>query len=382
MKTDDELRALWRNAGGEFHGPNVETGTMPEAKLLPFLGSLINQQGSDAETITGLCDRLERINKTCHNISLSAEDKVKQAEEWSAGFAPIPPCSICKKRHAEPECPQPVTDDCKLTELHMTEREGIQAQFEGAAVKAFSTACVDWFRESGGSNYVTCSLRDPKSGEEYVLTMQKAIGKTPAQELNELRMKLLRARSAMECNDPLNAREIFGDPTPQQACQHDLLAPNPTVEVIGSLDSKCSVCNQEWHLPGSEPLKEGESAMFADGTFKISVSSPLKKDNLPDRIGSKDDLARVVSAFTRDYDITESNVAHHQVRVPASVIEPLKNAIEPRRTLGHRIDIEPLVGCSHARAAEGAVLVTGVVFDTRKCPDCGNPVSVRRGMLP
>jgi hypothetical protein len=38
--TDHALRALWRAHGGDFHGPNVETGTMPEATLLPFLRSL------------------------------------------------------------------------------------------------------------------------------------------------------------------------------------------------------------------------------------------------------------------------------------------------------------------------------------------------------
>ncbi len=35
--TDDSLRALWRQSGGSFHGPNVETGTIPEANLLPLL---------------------------------------------------------------------------------------------------------------------------------------------------------------------------------------------------------------------------------------------------------------------------------------------------------------------------------------------------------
>ena len=38
--TDDDLRARWRAAGGSFHGPNVETGTMPEVRLLQFLRSL------------------------------------------------------------------------------------------------------------------------------------------------------------------------------------------------------------------------------------------------------------------------------------------------------------------------------------------------------
>lgn len=39
--SDDELRALWVKAGGEFYGPNVETGAMPESKLLPFLRELL-----------------------------------------------------------------------------------------------------------------------------------------------------------------------------------------------------------------------------------------------------------------------------------------------------------------------------------------------------
>lgn len=40
-KTEDDLqRDYWRSKGGDFHGPNVETGTMPEAKLLPLLRTL------------------------------------------------------------------------------------------------------------------------------------------------------------------------------------------------------------------------------------------------------------------------------------------------------------------------------------------------------
>lgn len=40
LPTDEELRAIWRAAGGTFHGPHVETGSMSESKLLPFLRSL------------------------------------------------------------------------------------------------------------------------------------------------------------------------------------------------------------------------------------------------------------------------------------------------------------------------------------------------------
>jgi hypothetical protein len=53
--TDDELRQMWRGAGGEFHGPNVETGTMPEAALLPFLRKLVTVERIASE----LCDALD-----------------------------------------------------------------------------------------------------------------------------------------------------------------------------------------------------------------------------------------------------------------------------------------------------------------------------------
>lgn len=38
--TDADLCRMWKAAGGSFHGPHIETGTMPESKLLPFLRSL------------------------------------------------------------------------------------------------------------------------------------------------------------------------------------------------------------------------------------------------------------------------------------------------------------------------------------------------------
>lgn len=38
--TDAQLKDMWREAGGRFYGPNVETGSMPEEQLLPFLRKL------------------------------------------------------------------------------------------------------------------------------------------------------------------------------------------------------------------------------------------------------------------------------------------------------------------------------------------------------
>jgi hypothetical protein len=63
--TDQNLRRRWREAGGEFYGPHVETGSMPEAKLLPFLRSLLNQsphcQAESAEAIEAEQDERRRV---------------------------------------------------------------------------------------------------------------------------------------------------------------------------------------------------------------------------------------------------------------------------------------------------------------------------------
>lgn len=39
--TEEELRKMWHDAGGRFHGPNVEQAIMPEYKLIPFLRKLL-----------------------------------------------------------------------------------------------------------------------------------------------------------------------------------------------------------------------------------------------------------------------------------------------------------------------------------------------------
>lgn len=44
--SDKTLREFWRTHGGDFHGPNIETGTMPELNLLPLLRRLL----TDART--------------------------------------------------------------------------------------------------------------------------------------------------------------------------------------------------------------------------------------------------------------------------------------------------------------------------------------------
>lgn len=61
--TDEELRALWRKHGGDFHGPNVETGTMPESKLLPFLRSIVDYSAALESFAKSIAERSGSVTK-------------------------------------------------------------------------------------------------------------------------------------------------------------------------------------------------------------------------------------------------------------------------------------------------------------------------------
>jgi len=55
--TDAQLRRLWIAAGGNFHGPHIETGTMRESRLLPFLRLLLT------ESSTRILDKADEVTK-------------------------------------------------------------------------------------------------------------------------------------------------------------------------------------------------------------------------------------------------------------------------------------------------------------------------------
>lgn len=96
-----------------------------------------------------------------------------------------------KRVHECKQCQQYEAQLVAVRKMNMHYVEGepfhAEATFEGGAVKLWAASMVEWFRESGGKNYIVVDMSDPRSGERYSITMQKAGGKTPAQELAELR---------------------------------------------------------------------------------------------------------------------------------------------------------------------------------------------------
>lgn len=135
---DGTLRDAWREAGGEFFGPNVETGGMPEAKLLPFLRSLIRTTvetsdalskcydafmiGSDARTPQTLLANIENASR--RSACLSAierefftrtidNDDGEDTEECDLNWGAEPAEYVEQFRAAltrSPEEPSPVTN--------------------------------------------------------------------------------------------------------------------------------------------------------------------------------------------------------------------------------------------------------------------------------
>jgi len=64
------LRRYWRSLGGEFFGPNVEHGSMPESKLLPHLRVLADQRMIRMQYM-GACALLARLSG---HVRIDADD--------------------------------------------------------------------------------------------------------------------------------------------------------------------------------------------------------------------------------------------------------------------------------------------------------------------
>ena len=76
--TDNGLRDVWRNAGGQFHGPNIETGTMPEAKLLPFLRWLLSTERERCADLAVACTAMYEA-KYLRDVCLAVADEIRKA---------------------------------------------------------------------------------------------------------------------------------------------------------------------------------------------------------------------------------------------------------------------------------------------------------------
>lgn len=76
LLTDDDLRAIWRAAGGSFHGPNIEHGSMAEALLLPFLRRLIEGP------IEPLPDNFSGFDELLAELERDSPKEMAAARQW------------------------------------------------------------------------------------------------------------------------------------------------------------------------------------------------------------------------------------------------------------------------------------------------------------
>lgn len=82
---DGTLREMWVAAGGQFFGPHVETGSMPEHLLLPFLRKLMTDQAAmhrlarlnALEEAAHVCDVAERLAESFAKTLPHAHDRLR-----------------------------------------------------------------------------------------------------------------------------------------------------------------------------------------------------------------------------------------------------------------------------------------------------------------
>lgn len=135
-----------------------------------------------------LRDCMHRWNLLAQSMGYDGvEPALQSLQAMKRGPQAITEIARCKK------CVELEAQLVSIRRMNMRLDEGCleaDALFEGAAVKLWASSMAEWFRETGGMNYVTVEMSDPTTGERYSITMQRAGGKTPAQDLSELRARL------------------------------------------------------------------------------------------------------------------------------------------------------------------------------------------------
>lgn len=80
-------------------------------------------------------------------------------------------------------------DEVRLFEMQLKNGE-IDMTLGSENFQTFINCIIQTFKQNGGKNFFTTTIEcGEKFGERYALTIQKIGGKSPAEELNELRMK-------------------------------------------------------------------------------------------------------------------------------------------------------------------------------------------------
>lgn len=137
--SDDELRQMWRDAGGKFHGPITETGTMPESLLLPFLRSMVDAAHAEphayhdgwADAVkAGVGPSMARAEPVCV-IRRDAEGYAQfklTSPEMAARFDVLPDGTHL---YAHPPT-APAAEPCAWRWVDTTERDALSAWIDGA----------------------------------------------------------------------------------------------------------------------------------------------------------------------------------------------------------------------------------------------------------
>lgn len=92
-----------------------------------------------------------------------------------------------------PHCKQHEADILKIKEMNTSLDNGTfkaNVAFTGDIVRIFAASFIDWFEDTGGENFVTLDLNDPRDGINYTITMQKKFGSSPADKIAALEEKI------------------------------------------------------------------------------------------------------------------------------------------------------------------------------------------------
>ena len=121
---------------------------------------------------------------------------------------------------------------------------GVSIEVTHPGLRNWAISLCDSFIENGGFNYYTVGVRDPRSGEEYEVTMQKRTGLTPIMLHQQARARITDLEAQLEAM----AQGVRPD-KPQSSVSTFVVT---EVKAGTVLNLRCTHCQEA--LPITKPL--------------------------------------------------------------------------------------------------------------------------------
>jgi len=129
-----------------------------------------------------------------------SEEERSGIRERTAGYSPSVRDDVTRLLLENARLRHNLAGDIQVSELHY-DGESFDTSFEGSAAKYLVVELINLYRTAAAENFLSLRMRDPETGEEFEVLIQRAEGVTPAQKAAAMRKGAVSVARLLEAGD-------------------------------------------------------------------------------------------------------------------------------------------------------------------------------------